>query len=161
MKYDINKVICIQLKSHNEQQLKNISEFYKLDFDALVRIKENADKIWVEMNGDFVIAFICKDDRDKEFIVNDLHYRLSEKEIKKFLQIRPIKTPKLRKSRLNVQVVNETSTIDTNTQKNNKIHTKVEIVLDVDTILDKIIDFGIDKLTKEELAFLDSQKYSS
>ena len=43
MKFDINKVICISLKSHNEQQLKAISEVYKLDFDALEKSLQEED----------------------------------------------------------------------------------------------------------------------
>ena len=56
--FNINKVICISLKSHNEQQLKAISEVYKLDFNGLIQSKEFSDKIWVETNGDYAIAFV-------------------------------------------------------------------------------------------------------
>ena len=41
MKFAINKVICIHLKSNDEQQLKAISEVYKLDFKTMVRIKSD------------------------------------------------------------------------------------------------------------------------
>ena len=58
MKFDINKVICISLKSHNDQQLKAISEVYKLDFKTMVELKSDASKIWVEAGGDYVIAFV-------------------------------------------------------------------------------------------------------
>jgi len=58
MKFDINKVICISLKSHNEQQLKAISEVYKLDFDGLVDSKNISSKIWVEIGGEYAIAFV-------------------------------------------------------------------------------------------------------
>jgi hypothetical protein len=45
LNFNINKVICISLKSHNEQQLKAISEVYKLDFKTMVEIKSAVSKI--------------------------------------------------------------------------------------------------------------------
>ena len=94
--FNINKVICISLKSHNEQQLKAISEVYKLDFDGFVKIKENSSKIWVEAGGEYVIAFsVNSGDGTPE--VSDKFCPITKKEKDALYKIQPIKTPKMSK----------------------------------------------------------------
>ena len=146
MKFDINKVICISLKSHNHQQLKAISEFYKLDFDGLIKIKESFSKIWVESSGEYAIAFVSNlGDGDIE--INDMYLPITKREKDSLLKIKPMKTPKKPKNLIVVYTeVEDVITEDIS-----------DIVLDVDVILDKISFKGIESLTKEELDFLDNQ----
>jgi hypothetical protein len=94
--FNINKVICISLKSHNDQQLKAISEVYKLDFQGLVKIKEGSSKIWVEAGGDYVIAFINKFG-DSNPTVSDKFCPITKKEKDALYKIQPIKIPKMSK----------------------------------------------------------------
>ena len=89
MKFDINKVICISLKSHNDQQLKAISEVYKLDFDGLVKIKESSSKIWVEVGGEYVIAFsVNSGDGTPE--VSDKFCPITKRDNDSLLKIQPM-----------------------------------------------------------------------
>jgi hypothetical protein len=90
MKFDINKVICISLKSHNDQQLKAISEVYKLDFNALVTVKGTSPKIWVEAGGDYVIAFV---NSVGDTTVISIFCPITKREKDALLKISPIKTP--------------------------------------------------------------------
>jgi len=152
MKFDINKVICISLKSHNEQQLKAISEVYKLDFNALVKIKKGSSKIWVEVGGDWVIAG-CDIDSTEPSIC-ERFCPITKKEKDALLKITPIKTPKMPKAtKVDTKVDN---TVEVSNVFIEDLIAEFDVVLDVDTILEKISMFGIKSLNKKELDFLNS-----
>ncbi len=155
MKFDINKVICISLKSHNDQQLKAISEVYKLDFDALITVKEHSSKIWVESNGEYVIAFINKFG-DSNPTVSDKFCPITKKERDTLLKIQPIKTPKMPKAPRVVETKVD-NTVEVSNVFIEDLIADFDVVLDVDTILDKITNKGMKSLTKVELDFLNNQ----
>lgn len=96
MKFDINKVICISLKSHNDQQLRAISEVYKLDFNTLVKVKACSSKIWIEAGGDYAIAFITVDNDVPQ--VSENFCPITKREKDALYKIQPIKTPKMPKA---------------------------------------------------------------
>jgi len=152
MKFDINKVICISLKSHNDQQLKAISEVYKLDFDTLVKVKSCSSKIWIEAGGDYAIAFITVDNNVPQ--VSENFCPITKKEKDALYKIQPIKTPKMPKvSRVvDTKVEDKVSNVFIE-----DLISDFDVVLDVDTILDKITDKGMKSLTKVELDFLNNQ----
>jgi hypothetical protein len=155
MKFDINKVICISLKSHNDQQLKAISEVYKLDFDGLVKIKESTSKIWVEVGGEYAIAFsVNSGDGTPE--VSERFCPITKKEKDALYKIQPIKTPKMPKAPRVFDVK-----VDNNVEVSNvfieDLIADFDVVLDVDTILEKITNKGMKSLTKVELDFLNNQ----
>lgn len=155
MKFDINKVICISLKSHNDQQLKAISEVYKLDFDGLVKIKENSSKIWVEVGGEYVIAFsVNSSDGTPE--VSDKFCPITKREKDALLKIQPIKTPKMPKSPRVVETKVD-NTVEVSNVFIEDLIADFDVVLDVDTILEKITNKGMKSLTKVELDFLNNQ----
>lgn len=155
MKFDINKVICISLKSHNDQQLKAISEVYKLDFDGLVKIKESSSKIWVEVGGEYVIAFsVNSGDGTPE--VSDKFCPITKREKDSLLKIQPIKTPKMPKSPRVVDVKVD-NTVEVSNVFIEDLIADFDVVLDVDTILEKITNKGMKSLTKVELDFLNNQ----
>lgn len=152
MKFDINKVICISLKSHNDQQLKAISEVYKLDFNALITIKDCSSKIWVEAGGDYVIAFVTVDNNVPQ--VSEYFCPITKREKDALLKIQPIKTPKMPKApRVDVKVEN---TVEVSNVTIDDLIAEFDVVLDVDTILEKISDTGMKSLTKAELDFLNN-----
>ena len=96
MTFDINKVICINFHSHNEEQLNAISEVYKLDYEALLRTKKRGTwKIWIESGGDYAIAAI-ETKNEGDFYICERFCPLTKKERLQVQQIKPIKTPKLR-----------------------------------------------------------------
>ena len=151
MKFDINKVICISLKSHNDQQLKAISEVYKLDFNALVTVKGTSPKIWVEAGGDYVIAFV---NSVGDTTVNSIFCPITKKEKDALLKITPIKTPKMPKAtKVDTKVDN---TVEVSNVTIDDLIAEFDVVLDVDTILEKISATGMKSLTKVELDFLNS-----
>ena len=155
MKFDINKVICISLKSHNDQQLKAITEVYKLDFDGLVKIKESSSKIWVEVGGEYVIAFsVNSGDGTPE--VSDKFCPITKREKDSLLKIQPIKTPKMPKSPRVVDVKVD-NTVEVSNVFIEDLIADFDVVLDVDTILEKITNKGMKSLTKVELDFLNNQ----
>lgn len=63
--FDIERIICINVKQHNESQLFAISRKYDIDFPALVDIKResgnlpnsNTGKIWIDLNMQIIIAY--------------------------------------------------------------------------------------------------------
>ena len=155
MKFDINKVICISLKSHNDQQLKAISEVYKLDFDGLVKIKESSSKIWVEVGGEYVIAFsVNSGDGTPE--VSDKFCPITKKEKDALYKIQPIKTPKMPKAPRVVETKVD-NTVEVSNVFIEDLIADFDVVLDVDTILEKITNKGMKSLTKVELDFLNNQ----
>jgi len=159
MKFDINKVICISLKSHNDKQLKAISEVYKLNFNALITIKDCSSKIWVEAGGDYVIAF-CVKSGDGTPEISDKFCPITKRERDALLKITPIKTPKMPKT---TKVV-DTKVVDTKADKNVEVSNvtiddlipDLDVVLDLDIILEKISATGMKSLTKSELDFLNN-----
>jgi len=152
MKFDINKVICISLKSHNDQQLKAISEVYKLDFNALVTVKGTSAKIWVEAGGDYVIAFV---NSVGDTTVNSIFCPITKKEKDALLKITPIKTPKMPKATKVVDTKVD-NTVEVSNVFIEDLIAEFDVVLDVDTILEKISATGMKSLTKAELDFLNS-----
>jgi hypothetical protein len=153
MKFDINKVICISLKSHNDQQLKAISEVYKLDFNALVKIKKGSSKIWVEVGGDWVIAG-CDIDSTEPSIC-ERFCPITKREKDALLKIAPIKTPKMPKATRVVDTKVD-NTVEVSNVFIEDLIAEFDVVLDVDTILEKISATGMKSLTKAELYFLNS-----
>ena len=154
MKFDINKVICISLKSHNDQQLKAISEVYKLDFDGLLKIKECSSKIWVEAGGEYVIAFSVKSG-DGTPEISDKFCPITKREKDALLKIAPIKTPKMPKATRVVDTKVD-NTVEISNVTIDDLIAEFDVVLDVDTILEKISATGMKSLTKVELDFLNS-----
>jgi Trk K+ transport system NAD-binding subunit len=152
MKFDINKVICISLKSHNDQQLKAISEVYKLDFNALVTVKGTSPKIWVEAGGDYVIAFV---NSVGDTTVNSIFCPITKREKDALLKITPIKTPKMPKATKAVDTKVD-NTVEVSNVFIEDLIAEFDVVLDVDTILEKISATGMKSLTKAELDFLNS-----
>jgi Trk K+ transport system NAD-binding subunit len=152
MKFDINKVICISLKSHNDQQLKAISEVYKLDFNALVTVKGTSPKIWVEAGGDYVIAFV---NSVGDTTVNSIFCPITKREKDALLKITPIKTPKMPKATKVVDTKVD-NTVEVSNVFIEDLIAEFDVVLDVDTILEKISATGMKSLTKAELDFLNS-----
>jgi hypothetical protein len=154
MKFNINKVICISLKSHNEQQLKAISEVYKLDFNTMVELKSDASKIWVEAGGDYLIAFTTTDSDTPQIATR--FCPITKKEKDALYKIQPIKTPKMPKTTRVVETKVENNVEVSNVTIDDLI-AEFDVVLDVDTILDKITNKGMKSLTKAELDFLNNQ----
>jgi hypothetical protein len=167
LKFNINDVICINLKSLDEKQIFFITESYRLGFECLVEIKKEnyCSKIWCEKGGDWVIAWNTND-RPGEMIVSPKFLPLTKKERKQLENIKPIKTPKMptdENSLISYQFYLSrgydirTKTLDKKLENllENPTETEtIQINLTVDSILDKISETGMKSLTKKEIKFL-------
>ncbi len=161
LKFDIKKVVCIDIKSLNEQQLFSISENYLLGFEALITTKnEGFEKIWVEASGDYLIAFTTADEPN-DIIITRNFCPISKRDKESLLKLKPIKTPRIPKNEsclknyefyLSQGYKIKTKSLDEEVKLLRESKNKIEY--DVDTILDKISSDGIESLTKGELIFL-------
>jgi hypothetical protein len=161
MNFDKKRVICISLKSHNQQQLFSIAEKYLISFESLVQIKEEGYlKIWVESNGDFAIAVSHESDPGR-MVIKENYNPLTKKDYEFLKNLKPVKVPKMPKNqsaKVNYKeflkegfnIKTKSMDVSTGLVKN------VNVVLDLDTILDKINQSGIGSITKKEKDFLDN-----
>ena len=148
LKFKIQNVFCIPLKSMNEQQLFAVSESYTIAFDALIEIKKSGfDKIWVEKGGDYMIAY----EVDGEFSINEMYCPVTKKERDSIIKINPIKSPKMPKD----ESLDKKGEHLTNLEEVSEV--EEEVILDIDVILEKISKVGIKALREEEKNFLDSK----
>ena len=164
LKFKIQNVICIPIKSMNEQQLFAVSESYTIAFTALMAFKKGEfEKIWLDKNGEYIIA----SEFDGEFSINSMYCPITKKDRDSILKVKPIKSPKMPKDERSVGAYKhylskgfdvKTKSLDRKAEYLENIEeVGEEIVLDIDVILDKISRLGIKSLKKEEKDFLDNQ----
>jgi hypothetical protein len=140
---DVSKVIHLEFtykrKKLDKSRIKFMADFVNISYEWLLELSKDATRVWI-YREDGKESVVFSTENNTCYICEDFK-NLSRECRDEILALQPVAIPKNSKT---------------------KVATKVtENFYDVDTILDKIIDFGIDKLTKEELTFLDSQKYSS
>jgi hypothetical protein len=150
IRFDKDKVVCISLKSHSDEQLSAICDRFSLSLDALLSLKsEGTLKVWFEQGGDYLIAFTSAGAPDYLNVCGNFSDFANNLTMIMFLKgIKQVATPKIRKAK----VVVEKAQPKTASAKCN-----LPIVLEVDAILDKISKYGIGSIAKEEKDFLDSQ----
>jgi len=170
LKFNIQNVICIPIKSMNEQQLFAVSETYTIAFTALMSFKKDGfEKIWLEKDGDYAIAF----EIDGEFSINPMYCPITKKNRDSILKVKPIKSPKMPKDERSVGAYKyylskgfdvKTKSLDRKVEYLDNVEDveeiNEEIILDVDIILDKISKLGVGSLSKEEKEFLDNKSKS-
>ena len=170
---DLNKIICVNLKSVNDQQLFSICEKYGYSFRLLHEMKKDGlNIIWVD--DELVVAYTYIDWHGQTIF--RLQVALTKKEIDRLKKISPIKTPKMPKdddvldrykSLLSKGYKVETKSLDDKIEKKSLANLKIDItidevkeelpvILEVDAILEKIGKYGIDSIAKEEKIFLDN-----
>jgi hypothetical protein len=164
---DFSKIICIEVKKYNESQLVKISE--ALGFDAyppsdeyftLVNLNKVIERVYLIPGEPGPFALKCKKElgvksqyplyKDILFIY-ERYSGLSKKEKDRLLKIEPTDfSNKGLKKFLNKDLV------EVPVDKVEKSVKNTVLVLELDTILDKIGKFGINSLLKEEKDFLDN-----
>jgi hypothetical protein len=149
---DFSKIICIEVKKYNQKQLTKIAESLGFEanpsdekfFNLLTCKVEKVEKVFIIPGESGPIAAQVKKDfgkKSQDPLYKDIlfvypQYRgLSKKEKEKLLKLK---------------------SFDFFKKEKNKDVKDVKIVLDLDTILDKIGEFGINSLLKEEKEFLDN-----
>lgn len=142
MNVNIDKVICISLRSHNKSQLDSIGETYDISLDCLLQAKEaGCKKLWIHVGGGIVIAAVDTDNID-DIYFSPQYLPMTSKLRKSILSLKPVKTPKVTKSKLESFV-----TVD-------ELLEDLDFELNVDDILDKINLKGMSSLSQKELEFL-------
>jgi hypothetical protein len=173
MRLNFNKIVCINLKALNAQQLFAVCETYKFGFEALYKDKkEELITIYWLTEGGIVVAFVI----GGYFRVGTKFNPLDKTNYEKLKNMKPTKTPKTPNtdSTLNnyVAFLNEgyeeirTPSMDKRViwrMKQNEPKPEITIeyvdlpvILDVDSILAKITEYGIGSMTEEERKFLDN-----
>jgi len=176
MKIDLNKVVCIDLMKWNDQLIKEYAEYFGMDGDVFIKNKKNGVKKYYfspELKyvktgfygGDDVIAIEFtenpKVNKGGDVTKHNLKLNLpfTTKEIKKLRSIEPFDFVKFRKEKnieaaqkRKAQKQKEFSDSNNTSVSESKI---TNVILDLDTILDKISKLGVDSLTKKEKDFLD------
>ena len=145
-----SNIICIEIKKYNNQQLDVICEQLNLQPGILKEFKESGStRLYWEKDKPYVIGGLKKEDLREKYskplykglYLNVNYSHLTQKDKDKLLKIKPT---------------------EFQTKKNSKVFNVVEqkkeksqLVLDLDSILDKISEFGMNSLTKLEKKFLD------
>jgi hypothetical protein len=174
MKINIDEIICINLKSLNVQQLFAICETYFIGFESLyeTKIEGEVSLYWINHHDKNPIAFLM----DGEFVINSRFPNINKEDQEKLKALKPLKTPKMPKtaSALNnykaflaegydirtPSMDSKLAAIEAAKQREIEIEILKEslpVVFEVDAILEKISEYGISSITKEEKEFLDKQ----
>jgi hypothetical protein len=143
-----SKIICIELKKYNNQQLNVICEQLNLQKDTLKVFKDSGStKLFFEQDNPYVIGSVKKEElRDKfhkplykGLYLNSNYSHLTQKEKDRLLNMKPTEFITKKKSTKKVECE------------------KINEVFQLDDILDKIYKFGLSSLTKSEKIFLDEE----
>jgi hypothetical protein len=136
---NFDNIKCIDLTVYNYEKLEEIGTALKIANPSLLAENKRIGigKIWFDTkNNNAVIAYTVKG--DNEVLIADNF-------IADITKIKPVDV--VVKERPNVADLVE-SVINS--------PRKLEVILDVDSILDKIGQYGIESITKEEKDFLDN-----
>ena len=180
--FNINKVICLNLKAMDQRQAFIASRVFSIDFeDLLTYKKQNCLKLWICQEIGMTIAFEQQDVNKftGELLEKEFHFfpevcPVTKKEYDRVTKMKPITIPKVSKDEdtLNSYLFYlekgyeiEMPSLDRkiehirNSGENiefskNKV-VKKDLTLKIDTILDKINESGVESLSKQEKDFLD------
>lgn len=146
-----SNIICIEIKKYNNQQLDVICEQLNLQPGILKEFKESGStRLYWEKDKPYVIGGLKKEELRESFskplykglYLNTNYSHLTQKEKDKLLKMKPTEFQTKKKTKI-LTVVE---------QKTQKLQNQV---LDLDSILDKISEFGMNSLTTFEKKFLD------
>ncbi len=175
MRININKIICINLASLNAQQLFAICETYFIGFEELYRRKTETKVSMYWMSEEKIVAYVI----GGFFRINSNFGPVSLEDQELLKKMKPIKTPKMPKTASALSnykafladgydirtpsMDSKLAAIEAAKERSLKIEEEKETkksllsILDVDLILEKISEYGISSITKEEKEFLDNQ----
>jgi hypothetical protein len=139
---NFDNIKCIDLTVYNYEKLEEIGTALKIANPSLLAQNKRIGigKIWFDTkNNNAVIAYTIKG--NNEVLIADNF-------IADITKIKPVDIIVKEKEQ------NVTNLVESVINSPRKI--KTEVILDVDTILDKIGQYGINSITKEEKDFLDN-----
>lgn len=147
--FENDKVVAITVNMSNDH-LAVYSKKFDVDLDVLIEMRDvkKAKVVYINLDSEYLIAY---KDKDGSFLTFPSYTQFIEQNFKRtFLySLKPLGTPKLPKAKK--------PQVETLVEKVVDIEVvKLPVVLEVDSILDKIGKYGINSITKEEKDFLDN-----
>jgi hypothetical protein len=142
-------IVCIELRTLNGKSLDRVAEANNISFESLDALKkEGVVKVWIDINttNRSYVAFLMKGEKD--ITVKPAYCPISKREIKALANMTPFVYKKVD---VKVDDVVEVSNVFIE-----DLISDLDVVLDTDTILEKISATGMKSLTKAELDFLNS-----
>jgi hypothetical protein len=167
---DWSKVICIQISKYNHYQLDIISAQLNL-IDGLLKTAKDSGTthVYWETTKPFFLAVVKKESFRNNYetplykgliMLNDCYRGFSKKDKDRLLKIRPTEFDTKKRKQIPNQSIPKVETIVQNKESvsdSQKHPFENYSELTIDGILDKILDYGYDSLTKYEKQFLDNQ----
>jgi len=181
--FNINKVICLNLKSMDQRQLFIASRSFSIDFEALLTYKkQRCLKLWICQEIGMTIAVEQQDVNkftgellEKEFYFFPEVCPVTKKEWDRVFKMKPMVPTKIsrdidtlnfylhyleqgydiRMPSLDRKIEHIRNNQEETKEDKVKSKSKKEITLEIDKILDKVNESGLNSLTKEEKNFLD------
>ena len=148
LQFENDKVVSISVNMSDEH-LAVYSKKFNVDIDVLIEMRDvkKAKSVYLNLDGEYLIGYKDKDNDLRPF---PAYVQFIEQNHKKsFLySLKPLGTPKLPKVKK--------PQVETLVETVKKVVVELPVVLEVDSILDKIGKYGINSITKEEKDFLDN-----
>lgn len=155
LRIERDKLFCVSVKSHTEEELKAISDLYLTSYDCLLELKaDGCQKAWFHVGGAWLVCFTSKKSPGYlQICGNYSKYMTLDDEI--FIsKMKQVPTPKKRKGG---SATVAPAIVPTSAPKGSNSKASKPVKLEVDAILEKIFKYGIGSMTKEEKAFMDAQ----
>ena len=148
LQFENDKVVSISVNMSDEH-LYVYSKKFNVDLDVLIEMRDvkKAKSVYLNLDGEYLIGYRDKDNDLRPF---PAYVQFIEQNHKKsFLySLKPLGTPKLPKVKK--------PQVETLVETVKKVVVELPVVLEVDSILDKVGKYGINSITKEEKDFLDN-----
>ena len=148
LQFENDKVVSISVNMRDEH-LAVYSKKFNVDIDVLIEMRDvkKAKSVYLNLDGEYLIGYKDKDNDLRPF---PAYVQFIEQNHKKsFLySLKTLGTPKLPKVKK--------QQVETLVETVKKVVVELPVVLEVDSILDKIGKYGINSITKEEKDFLDN-----
>jgi hypothetical protein len=144
----MKNIICVDLTKYNQSQLSKISDIIGIvDGSLQSSKKEGVKKVFFDKEKNLFIGEIIKETSNylysyKGLILTTEYSYLSKKEKENLIKM----------SGTNFDSKNSVVKV-----QNTKSESTISVKLEVDAILEKIFNFGINSLTKSEKEFLDKE----
>ena len=145
MTINFKNIVCLDLRTVNSSNIDRVSTMVNTHPDQILKLKEiEVVKIWIDVTSEYFVAYQPK---GGDIVVKPAYCPVSKREVKKLVTMTPISVKK-------VKTTTQKTLESVTTQK---VVSTSKIILEVDSILDKISASGMNSLSKEELEFLKSQ----
>ena len=147
LQFENDKVVLISLNMSDEH-LAVYSNRFSVSLSDLINYRGVAKSVYLNLDSEHIIGY--KDKNDK-MVYSTVYKQFIQQNFKEsFLySLKPLGTPKLAKARKPKFETFVESVVDIEV-------VQLPVVLELDSILDKIGKYGINSITKEEKDFLDN-----